>query len=327
MPTGTPHEMSPVITGCGLAVSGLHDEYDLLEPAEAGVGSPAGADRDGDAARADAGMRHKDRASRLALHAVRRALAGAALRDPATTAVIVSSNFGNLDTVCDFTDTIAAETVTGLSPIRVPHMSSNVTAGWVAMAHGLRGPNITLCSGTTGGLDAVFWAAALLAAGRAEAAVVVGVEPDTAPVARLHREHGGGRWLDGAACLVVERPEDARGVRARAVIAGYGRAAGRAEAVGQATKAYDGPLGLWVAPGHPASTLDLTARLGRCSGALGVLQCAAGAARFDRSQDDFVLAVAGDDHTGAADGEGDPGGVAAVLLGRPGSGPGGRWSA
>ncbi|MFJ8741593.1 beta-ketoacyl synthase N-terminal-like domain-containing protein [Embleya sp. NPDC127516] len=319
MPAATPHGAAPVITGCALAVSGLRDEYDLLEPAEAGVGA-ATADRDPDAGRAGAGMRHKDRASRLALHAVRRALDGVALRDPAATAVIVSSNFGNLDTVCDFTDTIAAETVTGLSPIRVPHMSSNVTAGWVAIAHGLRGPNITLCSGTTGGLDAVFWAAALLTAGRAEAAVVVGVEPDTAPVARLHREHGGGPWLDGAACLVVEKPEHARarGVRARAVITGYGRAAGRADAVGQATKAYDRPIARWVAAGAQASALDLTARLGRCSGALGVLQCAAAAAWFDRSGDDSVLAVAGDDHIGAgSDGEGDPSGVAAVLLTRP----------
>ncbi|GCD95732.1 beta-ketoacyl synthase N-terminal-like domain-containing protein [Embleya hyalina] len=316
-PDGTPPETSPVITGCGLAVSGLRDEYDLLEP------TATGAEHDPDAGRAGPGMRHKDRASRLALHAVRRALAGAALPDPAATAVVVSSNFGNLDTVCDFTDTIAAETVTGLSPIRVPHMSSNVTAGWVALEHSLRGPNITLCSGTTSGLDAVFWAATLLAAGRAEAAVVVGVEPDTAPVARLHREHGARSWLDGAACLIVEKPEHARarGVRPRAVITGYGRAARRDDAVRQATKAYDRPLGLWVAPGPGG--LDLTARLGRCSGALGVLQCAAAAARFDRSADDAVQAVAGDEHTGART-EGDPGGVAALLLTRPESGhPGG----
>lgn len=308
-----PGDPLPVITGCGLAVSGLRDEYDLLEPIA------TGAERDPDAGRAGPGMRHKDRASRLALHAVRRALAGAALPDPAATAVVVSSNFGNLDTVCDFTDTIAAETVIGLSPIRVPHMSSNVTAGWVALEHGLRGPDITLCSGTTGGLDAVFWAAALLAAGRAEAAVVVGVEPDTAPVARLHREHGARSWLDGAACLIVEKPEHARarGVRPRAAITGYGRAADRADAVREATKAYDGPLGLWVASGPGG--LDLTARLGRCSGALGVLQCAAALARFDRSADDAVPAVAGDDHAGTP-GEGDPGGVAAVLLTRPESG-------
>jgi 3-oxoacyl-[acyl-carrier-protein] synthase II len=315
--------MTPaVITGCGLAVTGVADEHDLLDPGRAAA-------PEDDAGRVEVGLRHKDRASRLALRASRRALRGVTL--PASdTAVIVSSNFGNLDTVCEFVDTIGKETVTGLSPMRVPHMSSNVTANWLALEHGLRGPNITLCSGTTSGLDAMFWATALLAAGRAEAAVVVGVEPDTAPVARLHAEHGGtaplnGVRLDGAACLVLESPAQARarGARPRAEIHACGRAADRAEAVRRATCSWPGPIGLRLAAGPgtdttgtTATTVDLTARLGRCSGALGVLQCAAALAWFDRPGHDAVLAVAGDDGTGD-DGEGDPSGVAAVLLTRP----------
>ncbi|MEV4576603.1 beta-ketoacyl synthase N-terminal-like domain-containing protein [Nonomuraea jabiensis] len=317
-----------VITGCALAVTGVADEYDLL-----GLGTAAAPEDD--AARAEIGLRHKDRASRLALRATRRALRGVTL--PASgTAVIVSSNLGNLDTVCEFVDTIGKETVIGLSPMRVPHMSSNVTASWIALDHGLRGPNITLCSGTTSGLDAIFWATALLAAGRAEAAVVVGVEPDTAPVARLH---GGMTRLDGAVCLILETPARARarGARPRAEIHAYGRAADRAEAVHRATRTWRGPIGLRLAggpgigiaadavdlpagegTGHAASTVDLTARLGRCSGALGVLQCAAALAWLDRPGHDAVLAVAGDDGTGdQPDGEGDPSAVAAVLLTRP----------
>ncbi|MEU8137090.1 beta-ketoacyl synthase N-terminal-like domain-containing protein [Streptodolium elevatio] len=351
----------PVITACGLAVSGVADERDLL-------GGPLGITRE-DPSASGPGLRHKDRASRMALRAVRRALDAAAIDAPAATAVVVSSNFGNLDTVCDFTDTIAAETVTGLSPLRVPHMSSHVTAAWVAIEHGLRGPNLTLCSGTPGGLDAVFWAAALLAAGRAEVAVVVGVEPDTAPVARLHRERGGTAWLDGAVCLVVENAAHAasRGARVRAAVSGYGKATDRAEAVRQALKAYDRPIGLRVAAGRDrpgpgaragvgpspqdGPVLDLTGRLGRCSGALGVLQCAAALAWFDRPAweversrgpvADSVLAIAGAGRdvsaeagpgsgvrpgTGSgtraggaagADGEGDPSGVSALLLTRP----------
>ncbi|GAA3228902.1 beta-ketoacyl synthase N-terminal-like domain-containing protein [Nonomuraea helvata] len=317
-----------VITGCALAVTGVADEYDLL-----GLGTAAAPEDD--AARAEIGLRHKDRASRLALRAARRALRGVTL--PASgTAVIVSSNLGNLDTVCEFVDTIGKETVIGLSPMRVPHMSSNVTASWIALDHGLRGPNITLCSGTTSGLDAIFWATALLAAGRAEVAVVVGVEPDTAPVARLH---GGTARLDGAVCLILETPARARarGARPRAEIHAYGRAADRAEAVHRATRTWRGPIGLRLAggpgigiaadavdlpagpgTGHAAITVDLTARLGRCSGALGVLQCAAALPWLDRPGHDAVLAVAGDDGTGdQPDGEGDPSAVAAVLLTRP----------
>ncbi|MFG6201312.1 beta-ketoacyl synthase N-terminal-like domain-containing protein [Nonomuraea sp. JJY05] len=309
--------MTPaVITGCGLAVTGVADEHHLLDPGRAAA-------PEDDAGRGEIGLRHKDRASRLALRATRRALYGVTL-PTSDTAVIVSSNLGNLDTVCEFVDIIGKETVIGLSPMRVPHMSSNVTAGWLALDHGLRGPNITLSSGTTSGLDAMFWATALLAAGRAAAAVVVGVEPDTAPVARLHAEHGGTPRLDGAACLVLESPAQARarGARPRAVIHAYGRAADRAEAVRRATRAWPGPIGLRLAAGPDsdtaASTVDLTARLGRCSGALGVLQCAAALAWLDRPGHDAVLAVAGDDGTGGQpDGEGDPSGVAAVLLTRP----------
>ncbi|MDI2125664.1 beta-ketoacyl synthase N-terminal-like domain-containing protein [Yinghuangia seranimata] len=307
--------MRALITGCGIAVTGIADEHDLLEPGSGSV-------PEDDAGRGGAGLRHKDRASRLALRATRRALHGTAL--PASgTAVIVSSNLGNLDTVCAFVDTIGKETVVGLSPMRVPHMSSNVTAGWLALEHGLRGPNVTLCSGTTSGLDAMFWATALLAAGRAEAAVVVGVEPDTAPVARLYAEHGGATHLDGAACLVVETPARARarGARPRAEIHAYGRAADHAEAVRRATRGWPGPIGLRLAAGpgvaaEAAATVDLTARLGRCSGALGVLQCAAALAWLDRPGHDAVLAVAGGDSE-HPDGEGDPSGVAAVLLTRP----------
>ncbi|MEH6377850.1 beta-ketoacyl synthase, partial [Streptomyces sp. KLMMK] len=54
------------------------------------------------------------------------------------------------------------------------------------------------------------------------------------------------------------------------------------------------------AAGAPAGApaVDLTGRLGRCSGALGVLQCAAAVAHFDRRAEDgatdgTVLAWAG----------------------------------
>jgi 3-oxoacyl-[acyl-carrier-protein] synthase II len=338
--------MTPaVITSCGLAVTGIADEHHLLDPAR------AAAVPEEDAGRAETGMRHKDRASRLALRATRRALRGLTL-PAADTAVIVSSNLGNLDTVCDFVDTIAKETVTGLSPMRVPHMSSNVTACWLALDHGLHGPNITLCSGTTSGLDAIFWATTLLSANRARTALVIGVEPDTTPVARLHTEHvtkphteqhaedgakphaghGGPARLDGAVCLVVEplAKARARGARPRAEIHAYARAANHAEAIRRATRDWPDPIGLRLAgwagtdtttpttatAATAATAVDLTARLGRCSGALGVLQCAAALAWLDRPGHDAALAVAGDDGT-HPDGEGDPSGVAALLLARP----------
>lgn len=312
-----------VITGIGLAVSGLRDERDLLPPGlNGGAAGEPGFDLD--AAPPGRGMRHKDRASRLALRAASLALRdqSQALTDPDSVAVIVSSNFGNLDTACEFVDTIAAETVSGLSPMRVPHMSSNVTACWVALEHGLRGPNITLSSGTASGLDAMFWAGNLLAARRASMVLVVGVEPDTKPVQRLHRSQGAESWLDGAVCLVVETAQHAaaRGARPRALISGYGRAVDRETAEHQASSAVlSQPMGLYVgAAGYYAPALDLTARLGRCSGALGVLQCAAAAAWLDQTDYGSVLAVAGDEEGSPGPSrEGDPSGVAALVLNRP----------
>ncbi|MFI1918368.1 beta-ketoacyl synthase N-terminal-like domain-containing protein [Nocardia sp. NPDC020380] len=309
--------MSAMITGTGWAITGLAGGADLLAP-----GSDNGPAFEPDRDITGRGLRHKDRASRLALGAAERALRTAGLLDADldTAAVVVSSNFGNLDTVCDFVDTIDADTVTEISPIRVPHMSSNVTACWVALAHGLRGPNLTLCSGTPSGLDAVAWARALIAAGRTEVALVIGVEPDTAPVARLHRESGADRWLDGAVALVVESSGHARarGAVVYAVIRGYGRTLDSESAV-RAALSEPGPescarvglrLGAGPSDAYPR-TLDLTARLGRCSGALGVLQCAVGAEYLsaEPALDAAVLAVAG-----GPDNEGEAGAVAAVLL-------------
>ncbi|HZB51015.1 MAG TPA: beta-ketoacyl synthase N-terminal-like domain-containing protein [Mycobacteriales bacterium] len=254
------------------------------------------------------GMLHKDRASRFALLAAEAALGDAGLLgapELAGAAVVLSSNYANLDTVCDFVATIAADTSAGIRPMRIPHMSSHVTAAWVALQHGIRGPNLTLCNGAAGGLDAVAWARTLIAAGRATAALVIGVEPDTGPVARLHRETGGRRWIDGAVGVVVEPTAAAlgRGGTVRAGIGGYARADDEATAVraalaGAGARRLDGEAG---------------ARFGRCSGALGVVQCALAVEQLAGGP---VLAVAGADP-----GEADATSVSALVLTPPGSTP------
>jgi 3-oxoacyl-[acyl-carrier-protein] synthase II len=323
-----------VITGVGLAVPALHDVTDLLRPP--GGRLPCGFDPATGLSGRE--MRHKDRASRYALRAVEPALRDAGLLTDAGfggpgagTAVVVSSNLGNLDSVCAFADTIARETVEALSPLGLPHTSSNSIAGWVAIQYGLRGPNVTVCNGSTSGLDALYWARNLIAARRATVAVVVGVEPDTEVASRLLAggDGCGEPWPGGAAAVVVESAGHARarGARVRATLSAYAREADLPAAVAAVLRrsragqrAGDEPIGLWLAaesaPGGapqpwvespaPATTLDLTAALGRCSGALGVLQCAAGVAYLDSGQGDAVLATAG----GAVDDDG----AAALLL-------------
>jgi 3-oxoacyl-[acyl-carrier-protein] synthase II len=283
-----------VITGIGLALpDSVGDITDLFDTSAAERGL-----FDRETGLRGRSMRHKDRASRLALRAAESALHDAGLLDSDTftgpadrTAVVVSSNLGNLDSVCSFVDIITRDTVTGLSPLGLPHTSSNAVAGWVAIHYGLRGPNLTLCNGPTSGLDALFWTRNLVAVRRSDVAVVIGAEPDTEPVARLLKQDNESAF-DGAVAVVVESAEHAqhRGVRARGVLAGYARATDLSAAITAARQPDLRPVQLLTAE-------TFTTRFGYCCGALGVLQCAAGATTLDRDDIDAVLAT-----IGAADG-------------------------
>lgn len=291
-----------VVTGVGLALPGVPTYADLLGPVPGEGGfDPATGLRGRE-------MRHKDRASRLALRATDFALQDAGLTDadatflgPAdATAVVVSTNLGNVDSVCEFTDTIAASGVMGLSPLGLPQTSSNVIAGWVAIRHALRGPNLTVCNGVTSGLDALSWARNLIAAGRAEAAVVIGVEPANAVVTKLLGE----QTTDAAVAIVLEPATHARarGTQPRATIGGYARAEDVPTALTAAGVTRETSIGLWLGDGRgadPAGLLDSTlrieleSRLGPLSGALGILQCAAATAHLESGATGSVLATAG----------------------------------
>ncbi|MFE9635238.1 beta-ketoacyl synthase N-terminal-like domain-containing protein [Streptomyces sp. NPDC006463] len=228
------------------------------------------------------GLRYKDRATQLGY-----ALTAAALRDAgllgadekdgltvpaAGVGVVASSNFGNLDTVTRALDTIREETVTATSPMDLPNASSNVIASSAAIRYGLRGPNLMVCNGETSGLDAVHWAATLIAAGRADRVLVLGIEPDNAVVRRLL---GGARAVDGGAALVVESKAAAatRSATVRAVLGQYSRGAGELSPRGRR----------WQLPEH----------FGKASGASGVLQIAAAVGWFDAGEPGPVQAVAG----------------------------------
>ncbi|QFU90549.1 beta-ketoacyl synthase N-terminal-like domain-containing protein [Amycolatopsis sp. YIM 10] len=270
-----------VISGLGTAIAGVAEPAGLL-----GHRTPGGDPLAGWRGR---GLRYKDRATRLAMCAGSAALTDAGLlRDgELTTAadevgVVVSSNLGNVDTVCETVELIAEQTYEATSPMLLPNTASNVIASWVAIANGPRGANLTLCNGATSGLDAVHWARLLVAAGRVRQVLVVGTEPDTAPARQIADCPA---LFDGAAALVVEPAATAveRGARPFAVLGGYTRRAGLAEAIESVRATSDGEPELWCPPGIETAggprtaRCDLSARFGECSGALGVLQCVAGA--------------------------------------------------
>ncbi|MGO4751045.1 beta-ketoacyl synthase N-terminal-like domain-containing protein, partial [Streptomyces sp. 2MCAF27] len=248
------------------------------------------------------GHRYKDRATQLGLCAAQDALRNAALIPGdseeltvpgGTVGVVASSNLGNLDTACLTAAAIAEDSVAGLSPMGLPNASSNVVASWAAIRFGLRGPNLMLCNGATSGLDAVHWAATMVAAGRVRRALVIGVETHNAVVEGLLSsapgDSDGDLLLDGAGALVVEGAAWARdrGVEPVAVLGRYARRT-ELDACVRALLPEGAAPGVWFTPegygtprdaGATAAPVpdgvprhDLTAAFGRASGALGVLQ-------------------------------------------------------
>lgn len=338
-----------VVTGVGLALPGADTPRELLRAIdESGVDRPY-EPFDTGARIGRRGHRYKDRATQLALCAAQAALRDAALIPGdseeltvpgGTVGVVASSNLGNLDTACLTAAAIAEGSVASLSPMGLPNASSNVVASWAAIRFGLRGPNLMLCNGATSGLDAVHWAATMVAAGRVRRALVIGVETHNAVVEGLLCGSPGGSTsaedllLDGAAALVVEGAAWARdrGVEPAAALGRYERRTELAACV-RALLPEDAAPGVWFTPegyGTPRDTSataapvpdgvprhDLTTAFGRASGALGVLQCAAavgwlgmaeggGEGRADAGD---ALITSGDDTTDA---------VAALLLSPPG---------
>ena len=304
--TGTVGPVRTAVTGVGLAMPGVRTVRELLagRPQDAAAVDPA-------ARLGKKGLRYKDRATQLALVCADEALRDAGLLgDDGLTvpgesvAVLIASNYGNVDTVCAIVETIAAEgSAGGLSPMDTPNASSNVIASTLAVKYGLRGPNLMLCNGPTSGLDAFRWAAALIRSGRADRALVLGVEPDNEAVRRLA---GTDRMVDGAAAVVVERQGlgPARGVAELAELGGTARTAGVRSCLGRLGS--DAPA-VWFGPGEGTDPdggapplpqvrqYDLAGEWGESSAALGVLQCAGAVGWFAAGGAGTVYAVAGRD--------------------------------
>lgn len=264
------------------------------------------------------GLRYKDRATQLAYCAADVTLRDAGLLDDggltvpdASIGVVASSNLGNVDTVTGALDTIATETTMGTSPMDLPNASSNVIATSVAIRFGLRGPNLMVCNGATSGLDAVFWAANMISAGRVTRVLVLGVEPDNEAVRRLL---GGRRAVDGAIGLVLEHTDAAaeRGARALATVGRYVRTGGVRECVDRLSGS-DGqaPALLQLPETNRAVSGDLLAGVpqydlaktwGVTSGVLGVMQCVATVGWFAGRGAGPVYLLAGSDDDDATAG-------------------------
>ncbi|MFV8132309.1 beta-ketoacyl synthase N-terminal-like domain-containing protein [Streptomyces syringium] len=284
--------MSVAITGVGLLLPGLTDPQGLLGPAVSGA-DPV----DPAALIGKKGLRYKDRATQIGLCLASAALADAGLLDDGgltvpgeRVGIVVSTNLGNADTVCRAVATIAKEGTTGLSPMDTPNASSNITASEAAIRFDLRGPNLTVCNGVTSGLDAVRWAALTVRSGRADHMLVLGVEPDN----DVTRALVGGPVVDGGAAVVLGRT--AESTRAKVTLGPAVRGASLAACADELTRTAPGAAG-WLTD-DPALVPVGAEHFGlhgwgECSGALGVLQCAAAAGWAATGRTEPVYALLG----------------------------------
>ena len=297
-----------VVTGLGLAAGGIDRAADLLDALEDGQ-EPSVFDPRG--RRGERRSRYHDAATLMALCAATEALdgmPGAGDDHGETAGVVVSSNLGNLDTVCRVVEVLRRGSTESLSPMDLPKASSNVIASTLAIQFDCRGVNLTVCNGASSGTDAIYLAAVAVRAGRARRVLVVGVEAAHPPARRLLEAADGGggnggngkaRLVGGAAAVVIEAAASAasRGARTYAQIDAYTHHMGESPVLRsiEAARARAGERqpGLWIVPeedgpaadvetsgvpfdgGWTPRVVDLSVRLGLLYGALGVFQCVA----------------------------------------------------
>lgn len=169
-----------------------------------------------------------DRLSALALVAAEGALRDAGLEALAPgapegerVAVVVATAYGCHATNEEYYRGIVREGPPAASPRLFAYTLPSSPLGEVSIHVGARGPAETLSSGRHAGLEALGRARSLLAEGRADLVIVVGVEVSSPSLSAL-----GVRCREGAVAFVVERADEARrrSAPARGAIGGVGSA-------------------------------------------------------------------------------------------------------
>lgn len=161
--------------------------------------------------------RRLSRVSQLTLAAARLAVADAEVSSAAPLALVVGTELGDLRSTIAFADGYLARGPAGLSPLLFPNTVMNTMAAATAIAVKAREASLTINAPTVAGELAIARASAMVAAGRAPAALAGGVDEVDPTVAAALAEAGAplvGRG-EGAVFLVLE-PRDAalaRGAR------------------------------------------------------------------------------------------------------------------
>jgi 3-oxoacyl-[acyl-carrier-protein] synthase II len=199
----------------------------------------------------------------LAVAAAREAVEEADLAglDPERMGVTIGSGIGGLHTLEDSVETLSTRGPGRITPFVIPMIISNMAAGYIAIRHGLRGPNLCHVSACATGAHSIGEAARIIERGDADVMLAGGSEAantrlgvagfaamralstrndDPQAASRpFDRDRDGFVMGEGAAVLVLEEEQQARarGARIRGELLGYGMSA---DAVHMAIPAEDG---------------------------------------------------------------------------------------
>jgi 3-oxoacyl-[acyl-carrier-protein] synthase II len=194
-----------------------------------------------------------DRCSQFAVTAALEALADAGL-EPATwngarVGVVIGNGIGGAATWERQHRTLLAEGPLAVSPMLIPMLSINMSAGYVAMECGAHGPNFVTATACASGTTAVGMARELLRSGTCDVVITGGTEACLVPsiisgfsqMGALSQrrsdpttasrpfdvDRDGFVPAEGAGVLILERTLDARARHAqvRALVSGYGASA------------------------------------------------------------------------------------------------------
>lgn len=252
------------ITGAGVVTPVAHTPAELHEALCEGVGAvrplasfaAAGLPCDLGAAVDLAGLRQElsdrptagiDRIGQLTIVAVRRAIAAAGRPETSAMGLVLGTMFSGAHTIGEFDRRVLVEGPQFASPLDFANTVLNAAAGQAAIRLSLRGANVTISAGHASGLQALAYAADLIASDRAPLLLAGGAEelclesylgfgraglmcgtngrPGRVPVPFDVRRTGFALG-EAAAFLVLERDVDARqrGAAVRATIAGHASA-------------------------------------------------------------------------------------------------------
>jgi 3-oxoacyl-[acyl-carrier-protein] synthase II len=195
-------------------------------------------------------VKKTDRFTQFAYAAAQMAIADAELdlqkENKEKTGVIIGSGIGGLDTIEKQFKILLEKGPRRVSPFLVPMLIANMASGYISIAHGLQGPNLTTVTACASGTHAIGEAFRILQRGEAEVMIAGGAEAPVTSIAfagfcaaramstRNEQPDKASRPFDlkrdgfvmgeGAGVLILETMQHARARNAAiyAEIAGYG---------------------------------------------------------------------------------------------------------